>query len=81
MNGEKDDMARRKIKRKRGEGVLITGPATVHVSRRVMLIIDAPAEARIARLAKQPRTPAPPARGRIVGKHGPSPPIVVEDES
>ncbi|MGE5194923.1 MAG: hypothetical protein ACM3U2_20720 [Deltaproteobacteria bacterium] len=46
-------MARRKIKRRRGEGISISGPATVHVSRRVMLIIDAPREARVARLAKQ----------------------------
>ncbi len=47
-------MARRKIKRKRGEGISITGPATVHVSRRVTLVIDAPREARVARLANRP---------------------------
>lgn len=43
-------MARRKIKRRRGEGISISGPATVHVSRSVTLVIDAPREARIARL-------------------------------
>jgi hypothetical protein len=46
-------MPRRKIKRRRGEGISISGPATVHVSRRVLLIVEAPREARIARLAKQ----------------------------
>jgi len=46
-------MARRRIKRKRGEGISISGPATVHVSRRVTLVIDAPREARVARLVKR----------------------------
>jgi hypothetical protein len=45
-------MARRKIKRRRGEGIAISGPATIHVSRRVLLIVEAPREARVARLAK-----------------------------
>ena len=48
-------MPRRKIKRRSGEGISISGPATVHVSRRVLLIVDAPREARVARLAKQDR--------------------------
>jgi len=52
-------MARRKIKRRRGEGISISGPATVHVSRRVLLIVDAPREARVARLARHaPKAPA-----------------------
>jgi hypothetical protein len=46
-------MPKRRIKRKRGEGIAISGPATVHVSRRVTLVIDAPREARIARLTKK----------------------------
>ena len=49
-------MPKRRIKRKRGEGIAISGPATVHVSRRVTLVIDCPREARVARLVK--RTPA-----------------------
>lgn len=47
-------MPKRRIKRKRGEGIAISGPATVHVSRRVTLVIDAPREARVARLTKRP---------------------------
>ena len=46
-------MPKRRIKRKRGEGIAISGPATVHVSRRVTLVIDAPREARVARLTKR----------------------------
>ena len=46
-------MPKRRIKRKQGEGIAISGPATVHVSRRVTLVIDAPREARVARLAKR----------------------------
>ena len=46
-------MPKRRIKRKRGEGIAISGPATVHVSRRVTLVIDAPHEARVARLTKR----------------------------
>ena len=46
-------MARRRIKRKRGEGISISGPATVHVDRRVILVIDAPREAHVSRLAKR----------------------------
>lgn len=53
-------MPKRRIKRKRGEGITISGPATVHVSRRVTLVIDAPREARVARLTKQPPTAARP---------------------
>jgi hypothetical protein len=69
-------MARRKIKRKRGEGIAITGPATIHVSRRVMLVIDAPREARVARLARP--TPATrPVRDRNrQTTRGPIPQIV-----
>jgi hypothetical protein len=55
---EEADMPRRKIKRRSGEGISISGPATVHVSRRVLLIVDAPREARVARLAKQGRPAA-----------------------
>ena len=51
-------MPRRKIKRRRGEGISISGPATVHVSRRVLLIVEAPREARVARLAKEQKTAA-----------------------
>lgn len=46
-------MAKRKIKRRRGEGISISGPATVHVSRGVTLVIEAPRDARVARLARQ----------------------------
>ena len=46
-------MPKRRIKRKRGEGIAISGPATVHVSRRVTLVIDVPREARVARLTKR----------------------------
>jgi len=53
-----DFMARRKIKRRRGEGISISGPATVHVSRGVTLVIDAPDEARIARLKRLARRAA-----------------------
>jgi hypothetical protein len=52
-------MPRRKIKRRQGEGISISGPATVHVSRRVLLIVDAPREARVARLGKRPKPAAP----------------------
>jgi hypothetical protein len=44
-------MPKRRIKRKRGEGIAISGPATVHVSRRVTLVIEAPREARVSRLS------------------------------
>lgn len=54
-------MARRTIKRKRGEGISITGPATVHVSRRVTLVIEAAREARVERLAKQRQVSRGPA--------------------
>ena len=46
-------VARRKIKRRRGEGISISGPATVHVSRGVTLVIEAAEEARIARVKKR----------------------------
>jgi hypothetical protein len=46
-------MPKRRIKRKSGEGIAISGPATVHVSRRVTLVIDCPREARVARLVKR----------------------------
>lgn len=49
-------MSRRKIKRRRGEGISISGPATVHVSRRVTLVIEAAREAAVARLAKRGHT-------------------------
>ncbi len=45
-------MARRKIKRRRGEGIAISGPATVRVSRGVTLVVDAPRTAHVARLQK-----------------------------
>lgn len=48
-------MARRTIKRKRGEGISISGPATVRVNRRVTLVIDAPREAHVIRLASRRR--------------------------
>ena len=46
-------MARRKIKRRRGEGIAISTSATVRVSRRVTLVVDAPYEAQVARLKRQ----------------------------
>jgi hypothetical protein len=46
-------MAKRKIKRRCGEGISISSPATVHVSRGVTLVIDAPREARVARLGRR----------------------------
>jgi hypothetical protein len=55
-------MPRRKIKRRRGEGISISGPATVHVSRRVLLIVDAARESHVARLAKQHRPAGSAAR-------------------
>jgi hypothetical protein len=45
-------MARRKIKRKRGEGIAISGPATVRVTRGVTLVVDAARHAHVARLKK-----------------------------
>ena len=45
-------MARRKIKRRRGEGIAISGPATVRVSRGVTLVVNASKEARVARLKR-----------------------------
>jgi hypothetical protein len=45
-------MARRKIKRRRGEGIAISGPATVRVSRGVTLVVSAPRDARVARLKR-----------------------------
>lgn len=59
-------MARRTIKRKRGEGISISGPATVHVNRRVTLVVDAPREARVARLSDRRadrRQPGPQPEG------------------
>ena len=58
-------MARRKIKRKRGEGISISGPATVHVSRCVTLVIDAPGEAHIARLRRGREQIDEPPAGRL----------------
>ena len=49
-------MAKRKIKRRRGEGISISGPATIHVSRRVLLIVNAQREARVERLTKEELT-------------------------
>jgi hypothetical protein len=46
-------VARRKIKRRRGEGIEIYGPATVYVSRRVTLVVSAAQDARVARLQKR----------------------------
>jgi len=57
-------MPRRKIKRRSGKGISISGPATVHVSRRVLLIVDAPREARVARLAKDVRPAGPAEHGQ-----------------
>lgn len=53
-------MARRKIKRRRGEGIAVFGPATVYVSRRVTLVINAAQDARVARLQKRAGTAAQP---------------------
>ena len=46
-------MARRKIKRKCGEGISVSGPAIIHVSRGCTLVVDAPREARVARLGRR----------------------------
>jgi hypothetical protein len=46
-------MPKIRIKRRCGEGISISGPATIHVSRRVMLTIRAPRDARVARLTRQ----------------------------
>jgi hypothetical protein len=45
-------MARRKIKRRRGEGIAISGPATVRVTRGVTLVVEAARNAQVARLKK-----------------------------
>ena len=45
-------MARRKIKRRRGEGIAISGPATVRVTRGVTLVVEAARNAHVARLKK-----------------------------
>jgi hypothetical protein len=45
-------MPKRKIRRRTGEGISISGPATVHVMRGVTLVVDAPRDARIARIAR-----------------------------
>jgi hypothetical protein len=45
-------MALRKIKRKRGEGISISGAAIVRVSRRVTLVVEAPSEAQVMRLTR-----------------------------
>jgi hypothetical protein len=47
-------MARRKIKRRRGEGIAISGAATVRVSRGVTLLVNAARTARVDRLKKLP---------------------------
>jgi hypothetical protein len=60
-------MPKRRIKRKRGEGIAISGPATVHVSRRVTLVIEAPREARVSRLAGKGALAADPAPVRPGG--------------
>ena len=63
-------MTQRRIKRRRGEGITISGPATVHVSRGVTLIIDAAREARITRVADRRAkvcTPAAPPRISTAG--------------
>lgn len=52
--GEKA-MSRRAIKRRRGEGISISGPATIHVNRRVTLVIEAAHEAAVSRLSKRGR--------------------------
>jgi hypothetical protein len=62
-------MARRKIKRRRGEGITISTPATVHVSRRVTLVIDAPHEAQVARLKRQRPAPPPATSDDQPAKH------------
>jgi hypothetical protein len=43
-------MSERRITRRRGEAIHITGPATIRVNRRVTLTIDAPHESRVDRL-------------------------------
>src|SRR6266478_263739 len=62
---EESAMPRRKIKRRSGEGISISGPATVHVSRRVLLIVDAPREAHVARPGDSRRAIECPRRRKI----------------
>lgn len=46
-------MAKRTIKRKRWEGIVISGPATVRVSRGVTLVVEASREAQVSRIPRQ----------------------------
>lgn len=57
-------MPKRKIKRKQGEGIALFGPATVRVSRSVTLMIEAPREARVARLVKRGQVKRPSQRSK-----------------
>lgn len=57
-------MPKRRIKRKQGEGIAISGPATVRVSRSVTLMIEAPHEARVARLVKRGQVQRPSQRSQ-----------------
>jgi hypothetical protein len=72
-----DAMAKRKIKvkRRRGEGISISGTATVYVTRGVTLVVDASRESNVARVSRlerrkvkrrrfpPPRDKAPPCDG------------------
>ncbi|HEY3966829.1 MAG TPA: hypothetical protein VGM05_19860 [Planctomycetaceae bacterium] len=55
-------MPKRKIRRRTGEGISISGPATVHVMRGVTLVIDAPRDARVARISRNEKRKPSPAR-------------------
>ncbi len=55
-------MSERRITRRRGEAIRITGPATIRVNRRVTLTIEAPHESRIDRI-DAPKTLAKPNCG------------------
>jgi len=57
-------MPKRRIKRKQGEGIAISGPATVRVSRSVTLMVEAPHEARVARLVKRGQVKRPSQRSK-----------------
>jgi hypothetical protein len=61
-------MAKRRIKRKRGEGIAISGAATVRVSRGVTLLVNAARTARVDRLKKLPARPV----AQVPGQHGQS---------
>lgn len=53
-------MPKRTIKRRTGEGILISGPAVIRVRRGVTLVIEAPGRVRIGRLSRGERANPPP---------------------